>query len=358
MSKGVSELSAVVTLYIAAIIATSTVLTSFFVKPSGNITSGPITTSIPITTSVESPFAFTSTVESTVLRETTTIESETTISTNHVHIDCLGNPPHGCYDFQDIESIDSFVAPATANCGETITLSVDWTGLHYGDKNYFGFFIDSTFLDSCETFAEDSTKYYTMVCNVAIPNNLSNGDHTISVTGWGYGGYCNPYEAGQYSKEKSKIITLNNCQISSNTTSSSTTTTLLPGESSTTSSSTSSSTTTTLLPGESSTTSSSTTSSSTTTTIKTIPHSSTTTISCLPNTSPCITAKQCCGGRCLSSHCSSGGGGGKNYLMDLVSLNTLIITTVLSIIVEVLSVYKYFSWKSKKKLTEYRQEKF
>ena len=360
MSKGVSELSAVVTLYIAAIIATSTVLTSFFVKPSGNITSGPITTSIPITTSVESPFAFTSTVESTVLRETTTIQTETTISTNRVNIDCLGNSPHGCYDFQDIESIDSFVAPATANCGETITLSVDWTGLHYGDKNYFGVFIDSTFLDSCETFAEDSTKYYTMVCNVAIPNNLSNGDHTISVTGWGYGGYCNPYEAGQYSKEKSKIITLNNCQISSNTTSSSTTTTLLPGESSTTSSSTSSSTTTTLLPGESSTTSSSTTSSSTTTTIKTIPHSSTTTISCLPNTSPCITAKQCCGGRCLSSHCSSGGGGGggKSYLMDLVSLNTLIITTVLSIIVEVLSVYKYFSWKSKKKLTEYRQEKF
>jgi hypothetical protein len=237
MRKGASELSAIATLYIAAIIATSTVLTSFFIKSSENITNVPITTSIPITTSVESPFSFTSTVESTISRETTTIGSETTISPNRVHIDCLGNPVHGCSDFQDIESIDSFAAPSTANCGETIKLSVDWTGLHYGDKNYFGFFIDSTFLDSCETFAVDSTKYYSMVCNIVIPDNLSNGDHTLRVTGWGYGGYCNPYEAGQYSKEKSRIITLNNCRIFSNITSSTTTTTppeQLPSTSSTT----------------------------------------------------------------------------------------------------------------------------
>jgi hypothetical protein len=259
MSKGASELFAIATLYIAAIIATTTVLTSFFIKPSENITIISITTSIPITTSVESPFSFTSTVESTISRGTTTIESETTISPSRVHIDCLGNSTHGCYDFQDIESIDSFAAPATANCGETITLSVDWTGLHYGDKNYFGFFIDSTFLDSCETFAVDSNKYYTMICNIAIPDNLSNGDHTLRVTGWGYGGYCNPYEAGQYSKEGSRIITLNNCRTFSNITSSTTST-------STTTTSTSTSTTTTSSTSTSTTTTSTSTSTTTTTT--------------------------------------------------------------------------------------------
>ena len=355
MRKGVSELSAIATLYVAAIIATSTMLTSFLFKP-GNVTSAPITTSIPITTSVESPFSFASTVESTVPRETTTIETETTIATTRVSIDCLGNPPHGCYDFQDIESIDSFTAPISVNCGETITVSFDWTGLHYGDKNYWGFFIDSTFIDSCETFAGDTTKYYTMSCSVTIPNNLNNGDHTIFVTGWGYGGYCKPYEAGQYSKEKSKIITLNNCQGSSNT-SSSTTTTIPPGESST--STTSSSTTTTIPPGESST------------------------------TTPCVQDSDCCSsnlgkwvscsssGICLFSNAqtseqnyycqlstttsttttiSSGGGGGSgghpirtSLIPDQNPVNVLIFITILAVITELFCVYRYYSWASRNK---------
>jgi hypothetical protein len=168
-------------------------------------------------------------ITSTTTTSTSTPTSTTTIST--VDLTCSGSTSHQCSTtYKSINSIDSITLASTANCGDTIPVIVYWTGKHNTNDNHWGFFIDSTFTDSCKSYAYDSgTNSYKMSCNVRMPTvgSVTNGAHTFTVTGEDYGGYCNPGESG-VDAQKSGSINLNNCISTTTTTTTTTTTAPIP----------------------------------------------------------------------------------------------------------------------------------
>ena len=129
-------------------------------------------------------------------------------------LSCTGDPSHSCSSYDSVSSIDTVSTVAEANPGDAITVTVDWTGWHWGDSNHFGFFMKPTsggsweFIDSCSTFKSDSNidNHYTMDCPITVPNDYS-GDYYIKVTANDYGGYCNPGESG-VDAEGSTTITI------------------------------------------------------------------------------------------------------------------------------------------------------
>jgi hypothetical protein len=168
-------------------------------------------------------------ITSTTTTTTTSYSSTTTTAT--VDLTCSGSTSHQCSTtYKSINSIDSITVASTANCGDTIPVTVYWTGKHNTNDNHWGFFIDSTFTDSCKSYAYDSgTNSYKMSCNVRMPTvgSVTNGAHTFTVTGEDYGGYCNPGESG-VDAQKSGSITLNNCISTTTTTTTTTTTAPIP----------------------------------------------------------------------------------------------------------------------------------
>ena len=129
-------------------------------------------------------------------------------------LSCTGDPSHSCSSYDSVSSIDTVSTVSQANPGDTITVTVDWTGWHWGDPNHFAFFMKPTsggsweFIDSCSTFRSDSNigNHYTMDCPITIPTGYS-GDYYIRVTANDYGGYCNPGESG-VDAEGSTTITI------------------------------------------------------------------------------------------------------------------------------------------------------
>ncbi|MFC1753721.1 MopE-related protein [Thermoproteota archaeon] len=122
---------------------------------------------------------------------------------DRVSIPCTGSAIHDCRAENSITSIDSLeVSNAFPNAGDTIEVTVNWTGWHYGDDNHWAFFLGElgipvSPIGTCKSFRNDlDPSYYSMSCNVTIPYNASSGLQPLYVTGNDYLGYCNPMEIG------------------------------------------------------------------------------------------------------------------------------------------------------------------
>ena len=190
---------------------------------------------------------------STSTSTTSTSTSTTSVTTLPViDITCTGPTSHYCsIAYKSIDSINSITAPDSTNCGDTISVTVDWTGYHNYNYNHWGFFIDSVYADSCKSLVSDSgTNHYMMSCNVKMPavGTVANGAHTFTVTGEDYNGYCNPGENG-VDAQISKSIMLNNCQSGSSTTTTTSGSTTTSTSTSITTTTSTTSTTSTTIPG-------------------------------------------------------------------------------------------------------------
>ena len=139
--------------------------------------------------------------------------SLSSVASAAISLSCTGDPSHSCSSYDSVSSIDSVSTVSQANPGDTITVTVDWTGWHWGDPNHFAFFMKLTsggsweFVDSCSTFKSDSNvgNHYTMDCPITVPSGYS-GNYYIRVTANDYGGYCNPGESGVDAEGSTTII--------------------------------------------------------------------------------------------------------------------------------------------------------
>jgi len=182
-----------------------------------------ITSTTTSTTSRVTSTSTSTTSSTTIVTTTSTITTTTLITTtipSRVELTCSGSTSHWCSTtYKSVSSIDSIMIASTANCGNTIPVTIEWSGMHNYNDNHWGFFIDSNFIDSCKSLRSDSgTNSYRMSCSVKMPvvGTVNNGVHTFTVTGEDYSGYCNPSESG-IDAQKSTSIILNNCQIGTTT---------------------------------------------------------------------------------------------------------------------------------------------
>jgi hypothetical protein len=153
----------------------------------------------------------------TVTSLTSTITPTTTIGST---IACSGSSSHYCSTtYKSIDSVNSITVPSSASCGNTISVTVDWTGGHNYNDNHWGFFLESIpysylyYVGSCKSYVMDSgTNSYRMSCSITIPttSGITNGNYNFWVTGEDYNGYCYPGEVG-LDAQNYKTITLNNC---------------------------------------------------------------------------------------------------------------------------------------------------
>jgi len=182
----------------------------------------------------------TSTTTSPTTTYYTTISTTTSTTTSICcqPLSCSGTTGHYCsVAYKSVDSIDKIIAPARANCGDTIPVTIEWTGRHSSNDNHWGFFLEldknynppNTWgvISSCKSFVVDSTRNrYTMSCNVKMPspginNPYQEGSNKLLVTAEDYGGYCNPNEPG-VDAQNSTSITLLNCKITTTITSTTT----------------------------------------------------------------------------------------------------------------------------------------
>jgi hypothetical protein len=174
----------------------------------------------------------------------TTTTEETTVTTIPPIelLSCTGTSEHSCSEYYDISSIDSFSAPESANCGENLIVTVEWTGWHGCNENcepnYWAFFIgtkDGQYLKvgNCNTFNpddcisndcyEESPHHYVMDCEITMPDvgTIADDSYNLWVTSETYEGYCLPNElvySSYYDKyvlgpdyQLNRDIILNNC---------------------------------------------------------------------------------------------------------------------------------------------------
>jgi hypothetical protein len=194
----------------------------------GQTTTTISTTSIATTTI--KPTTTTTTIKpsptTTIIQSSTTTTATsvtTTTPSSYKDLTCSGSTSHYCsLNYKSIDSVDSITIPSSANCGDTIPVTVYWTGRHNTNDNHWGFFLETVssqpstylyYLSSCKSYIADSgTNSYRMVCNVKMPatGSVNNGNYNFWVTGEDYNGYCNPGEVG-VDAQKYKIITLSNC---------------------------------------------------------------------------------------------------------------------------------------------------
>jgi len=146
----------------------------------------------------------TTTSTSSTINSTTTTTVTTTIMPLS-SLNCTGNPGYDCtLDYRSIWGIRSINAPATGNCGENITIVIEWLGWHFMDPNYWGFFINTTqngeVLGSCRSELRPIDAYQTENNNTDYFMNYRlyldpgvitrNGMYEITVTGDDTDGYC------------------------------------------------------------------------------------------------------------------------------------------------------------------------
>jgi hypothetical protein len=160
------------------------------------------------------------TIATTTVATTSAI---TTIPSSYTDLTCSGSTSHYCsLNYKSIDSVDSITVPSSARCGDTIPVTVYWTGRHNTNENHWGFFLETVssspstylyYLSNCKSYIADSgTNSYKMSFNVKMPaaGSVNNGNYNFWVTGEDYNGYCNPGEVG-VDAQKYKIITLSNC---------------------------------------------------------------------------------------------------------------------------------------------------
>ncbi len=114
-------------------------------------------------------------------------------------ITCGSSVPRGCSSHDSVLTITNMSIGGSPRQGNNVTLQLNWTGWHFGDANYFAFFIDnsSTIVGSCRSYNDD-VRYmaYTMNYSLLIPYNISPGKHALNVTANDFPGYCEPNENG------------------------------------------------------------------------------------------------------------------------------------------------------------------
>jgi hypothetical protein len=126
----------------------------------------------------------------------------------HAPLNCTGSGSHYCDTASSVTSIDGVFFNDTVFSGRTARLTVDWTGWHYTDDNYWAFFLDSSLspTGTCVSFVDDGNvnNTYTMLCSLSIPYYLDGGPHNLTLTANDAPGYCIPGEEGvdaQYTLE-------------------------------------------------------------------------------------------------------------------------------------------------------------
>ena len=250
---------------------TSTVRTTTTTIITTTTTTREIMTTTTSTTSTTIQSTTTRTATTTSTSSTVMTTSTTTSTIEGITLSCGGSPNHGCSEVLDIYSIDTFLLPDSANCGDSIEVNVQWTGFHgYNEDcepNYWGFFLETSpgsysFLGSCQSSYESDClleypNTYVMKYNVKMPSKgvITDGTYNIFITGETYNGYCNPFELNpnynpndpqsfEYNVDfqLSTSINLKNCGLSLTTTSYTTTT--IFGSTTTTTRTTTSTTTT------------------------------------------------------------------------------------------------------------------
>jgi hypothetical protein len=312
------------------------------------------TTSTTTTTTTTPPEERSGTIGTTTTTTSTTTSTTTTTTppTEGISLSCEGSPSHSCSEkkdsypgFPDIEEMD-FSIPDSANCEDTIGVTVKWTGWHgYRDDNinectpnYWAVFIETSpgiysLLDSCQSFNESDCELfdpntYIMNFDVKMPNKDSvvDGTYNILVTGETDSGYCNPDESN-VDIELSKPINLMNCGESSSATTTSIVTTT-PGEGGGlgTTTTTNATTQTTTTPEEI------TTSPSETTTAQS---ESTTTI---------------------KSGTSGGGGGGHILMQDLTKIIPIAVVIALVVLAIIFGIMKFTKSKNVEPKPQYNEE--
>lgn len=109
------------------------------------------------------------------------------------------NVNESCSNHTSVYSIDEVKVSGDLECGEAVDVVVNWTGYHFNDRNFFGFYLDNgVYVDSCETNNEGDVENvtYVMTCTLEIPDasqfRVMDGQYNLYVTGEDTDGYCPP----------------------------------------------------------------------------------------------------------------------------------------------------------------------
>jgi len=127
---------------------------------------------------------------------------EFAINKSREKIICTENAEHNCnseyssvYEIEGL-SLEEYIIPPN----KSINLSINWSGYHHGDPNYWSIFlnISNSPIGNCTTYNDDANiSYYWMNCRFNIPLSIKGGQYyELIVTSDDYGGFCYPNEDG------------------------------------------------------------------------------------------------------------------------------------------------------------------